>query len=91
MNAVVVQNAGQAFARRQRLCRELLWRHPNEDYPRIWSCTRISFSVLDKNGNNVFDDGGPQGTAINAPQRGCGLYERMVRLRAGSLPLNAKL
>jgi len=26
--------------------------------------------VLDKNGNNVFDDGGPQGTAIHAPTPG---------------------
>ena len=35
---------------------------PYEDYP--GSGLHTHFSVLDKNGNNVFDDGGPQGTAI---------------------------
>ncbi len=35
---------------------------PYDDY--AGSGLHTHFSVLDKNGNNVFDDGGPQGTAI---------------------------
>lgn len=35
---------------------------PYEDYP--GSGLHMHFSVLDKNGNNVFDNGGPEGTGI---------------------------